>query len=348
MSERVLVVRPDNAGDVLLMGPAVRAAAAAATVTLWCGPRGRPAAELLPGVSDVIVAQVPWIDADPDPVDRRATLDLVERIRRGRFDRAVVLTSFHQSPLPTALLLRLAGVPFVGAVSTDYPGSLLDVRHVVSDDIHEVSRSLSLMEACGYALPPGDDGGLRVKGLSPYPLPPDFEDYIVVHPGASVPARRPAPELSRTLVGALTRSGRRVVVTGSQAERPLTSFVAGEQRDTVIDTGGKTGLGSLAAILSNAGVVVVGNTCPAHLAAAVGTPVVSIYAPTVPAVRWRPWLVTNELLGNQEISCAGCRARICPVAGHPCITSVSVDDVLAAIARVERSDRSRRPVEVAR
>jgi ADP-heptose:LPS heptosyltransferase len=79
--------------------------------------------------------------------------------------------------------------------------------------------------------------------------------------------------------------------------------------------------------------VVVGNTGPAHLAAAVGTPVVSLFAPTVPAVRWRPWRVPHELL-YVDVPCAGCRARTCPVPGHPCLAGVGVDEVVAAVERL--------------
>ena len=78
-------------------------------------------------------------------------------------------------------------------------------------------------------------------------------------------------------------------------------------------------------------VVVVGNTGPAHLAAAVGTPVVSLFAPTVPAVRWRPWAVPQVLLGDQAIACAGCRARTCPYPGQPCLAGVTPEVVAAAV-----------------
>ena len=78
-----------------------------------------------------------------------------------------------------------------------------------------------------------------------------------------------------------------------------------------------------------------------HLAAAVGTPVVSLYAPTVPAVRWRPWGVEHRLL-HTRVSCAGCRARECPVAGHPCVDGVTPADVLEALDRL-----APRTVEVA-
>ncbi len=86
-------------------------------------------------------------------------------------------------------------------------------------------------------------------------------------------------------------------------------------------------------MISGAKAIVVGNTGPAHLAAAVGTPIVSLFAPTVPEVRWRPWRVPHELL-YRDVPCAGCRARVCPVEGHPCLGGVGVEDVRAALERL--------------
>jgi ADP-heptose:LPS heptosyltransferase len=322
----VLAVRLDSEGDVLLAGPAVRALAHGSDrVTLLCGPRGRQAAALLPGVDEVVCWRAPWIDPEPEPVDRQDVEAIVRRVAELRVDAAVIFGSFHQSPLPTALVLRLAGVPWIAATSADYPGALLDLRHRAEDDIHEVERAQDLARAAGYELPPGDDGALRVTAGAPAPAQP----YVVVHPGASVPARAWDPEGHAELVGALAAEGRRVVVTGAPDERALTAYVA---RDAGIDLGGATTFAGLARVLAAADAVVVGNTGPAHLAAAVGTPVVSLFAPTVPAVRWRPWRVAHELL-NVDVACAGCRARICPVAGHPCL-GVSVNQVVAAVGRL--------------
>jgi ADP-heptose:LPS heptosyltransferase len=329
----VLVARQDSMGDVLLAGPAVRAVAAGAgRVTLLCGPRGREAGEVLPGVDEVVVEHAAWIDAEPRQVTRRGIDSVVDRLTDLEIDQAVVLTSFRQSPLPLALLLRMAGVPTIAAVSVDYPGSLLDVRHRVDDDLHEVERGLSLVATLGYRLPEGDDGALRVRRE----LVADVPDlggggYVVVHPGASVPARAWAPERHAALVDMLVGGGRR----------------AG-----VVDLGGKADLRELAGILGGAEVVVVGNTGPAHLAAAVGTPVVSLFSPVVPAVRWRPWGVPQLLLGDQTAGCAGSRARVCPVPGHPCMDGVPVDEVVAAVERLaplpqppEESGRRGAPVD---
>ncbi|HEX2275205.1 MAG TPA: glycosyltransferase family 9 protein [Acidimicrobiales bacterium] len=335
MRRHVLLARLDSAGDVLLAGPAVRAVAhQARRVTLLCGRRGRAAAELLPGVDEIVEHTAPWIDPEPDPLDADATLALVADLARRRIDQAIVLTSFHQSPLPLALLLRMAGVPEVAAICEDYPGSLLDVRHRVDGDPHEVQRSLSLVGAVGYRLPADDDGSLAVRDEAlRRPNPAGAGPYVVVHPGASVPARAWPPEGHAAVVQALTHQGRKVVVTGGPGEQSLTARVAGAAaaRSDVTDLGGATDLATLAVVLAGAAVVVVGNTGPAHLAAAVGTPVVSLFAPTVPAARWRPWAVPSRLLGHQDIGCAGCRARACPIPGHPCLGTVAAADVVTAV-----------------
>jgi ADP-heptose:LPS heptosyltransferase len=331
MSEHVLVVRLDNVGDVLLAGPAVRAVASRARVTMLCGPNGAAAARMLPGVQGVITHEAPWIATDTKPVNVGATMDLVERVRASDVDRAIVLVSFHQNALPTALLLRLASVDFVGAISEDYPGALLDVRHRVSDDIHEVERNLSVAAACGYRLPPGDSARLMIHPQSRPESLKGLGRYVVVHPGASVPARRWSPLRCAALVDELVHRGHRVVVTGKASERGLTCEVVGDPLSRVVDLTGRLDLRGMAGVLAGADAIVVGNTGPAHLAAAVRTPVVSLFAPTVPAVRWRPWLVPHVLLGMQDIPCAGCRARECPMSDHPCLSSIEPSAVVEAV-----------------
>ncbi|MER7490414.1 glycosyltransferase family 9 protein [Streptomyces sp. NPDC126497] len=330
---KALVTRLDSFGDVLLAGPAVRAVAARAdTVTLLCGPHGAPAARLLPGVDEVLVWDSPWTGFEPPEVSREEIDALVDAVDA---DSALILTSFHQSPLPTALLLRLAGVRLIAADSEDHPGSLLDVRHHRAPHAHEAEAALDLAEAAGF--PRVDDGRLRV-------LPPPATgaltgfgegEYVVVHPGASVPARAWSPRRCAQAVRGLTAAGHRVVVTGGAGERDLTAYVADGR---AVDLGGRTGAAELAGVLAGAACVVTGNTGPAHLAAAVGTPVVSLFAPVVPAERWRPYGVPYVLLGDQDAPCAGTRARRCPVPGHPCLDTVTALDVVAAVDKLMEPD----------
>lgn len=346
MTGGILAVRQDNLGDALLAGPALRALAASdGPLTLLCGARGEAAARLLPGVDEVLVHTAPWIDPEPAPVSAEECAGLVEAVAERRPAEAVIFTSFHQSPLPTALLLRLAGVPRIVAISDDYPGSLLDVRHRAPDGMHEVERALSLAEAAGHRLPAGDSPLLRVNLPSPPPPLPE-SPFMAVHPGASVPARAWEPESWSRLVAILSEHGERVVVTGSADEVGLTDLVAGG-RPGVTDLGGRCDFAELGAVLERAAAVAVANTGPAHLAAAVGTPVVSLFAPTVPWRHWRPWAVPHAAF-NREVPCAGCRARECPIPGHPCLAGVDPTEVADALQRLARRDRPAQsaPLEV--
>jgi ADP-heptose:LPS heptosyltransferase len=333
---RTLVVRLDGAGDVLLAGPAVRAVAAASSFTaILCGPEGAWAARMLPGADEVFVHEAAWVGASPPPVRSTDLARLIDRLAAARFDRALVLVSFHQSPLPAALILRLAGIGWIGADCVDYPGALLDLRHARHTGRHEVAAALDLAEAAGFRLPADDDGRLRVIP------PPDTlaltgpQPYLVVHPGASAPARAWSSDRAAGAVRTLSASYR-VVVTGGPAERELTATVAG---DRGLDLGGQTDPAELAGVLAGAQAVIAGNTGPAHLAAAVGTPVLSLFAPVVPAQRWAPYRVPHIVLGRANAACAGTRARTCPVPGHPCLDSVTDAEVLAAVAVLTRSSR---------
>ncbi|GID29714.1 HAD-IIIA family hydrolase [Paractinoplanes brasiliensis] len=329
----VLVVRSDSAGDVLVTGPGIRAVAAGAErVVLLCGPRGRAAAELLPGVDEIVEWRLPWIDPHPGPVDPAGITALTERLRATGAEEAVVFTSYHQSALPLALLLRMAGVGRITAISEDYPGSLLDVRHRVPEGLPEPERARSVAAAAGFPLPDGDDGGLRVTGA------PRTEcgGYVVVHPGASCAARSCPPDTVRDIVAALAAAGHRVLVSAGPDEHHLAAYVAGN----VAERTGRTSMSELAAILAGATAVVVANTGPAHLAAAVGTPVVSLYAPTVPYGQWGPYRVPNVRLGQAAAPCRGTRAATCPVEGHPCLSTIQPAEVVAAVARLAPAART--------
>jgi ADP-heptose:LPS heptosyltransferase len=349
MSRRVLVVRLDSMGDVLVCGPAIRAVAASADhLTLLTGPLGEDAARLLPGVDGVLVWACPWIMNPPPSLSPSEFGELVARLAVLRIDEAVILTSFHQSPLPTALLLRLAGIRRIVATSEDYPGSLLDLRLPAPGEAPEPERMLATVRAAGFELPPGDDGKLAVRlpaGQEVAAVQESESPYLVVHPGASAPARAyPARRWAET-VRLLGDAGWPVMVTGSTSERELTAGIvaaagAGDAapagRPSVSDLGGALNLAQLARVLAGAAVVLVANTGPAHLAAAVRTPVVSLFSPVVPAARWAPYGVPVVLLGDQAAACRDSRRTACPVAGHPCLSNVEPSEVLTAVQSLLR------------
>ncbi|MFJ2260337.1 glycosyltransferase family 9 protein [Streptomyces sp. NPDC087844] len=329
---KALVVCLDGMTGVLLAGPAVRAVAAGADhVTLMCGPRGESAAALLPGADDVLVWDAPWEGVRPPTVDEADIDGLVRRLRDAAYDVALVLPTSPRSPLPIALLLRMAHVRRIAAEGVAHPGTLVDVSHPRLPGRHDVEAGLDLAAALGFGLRTGDDGRPRVL---PAPDPTGLTGngpYVVLHPGAGAPARRWGAERAAEAVVLLADAGHRVVVTGGPDETALCHQVSG---DTAVDLGGHTDLRTLAGVLRAADVVIAGNTGPAHLAAATGTPVVCPYSPVVPAAHRGPYGVPTVLLGDGGSPCADTRAHHCPVPGHPCLEEVTAQDVVRAVQKL--------------
>ncbi|SOD63297.1 ADP-heptose:LPS heptosyltransferase [Streptomyces zhaozhouensis] len=276
---RTLLVRLDGAGDVLLTGPAVRAVAAGSShTTLLCGPRGAAAGRLLPGVDEVCVYDAPEVCLSPPGVRRSTVNELVERLAARRFERALVFSSAGQSPLPAALLLRMAGVPWVAADCEPGPDPLLQLRHRRAERRHEAEAALDLARVAGFPAPPGDSGALAVTGHEPAGELTGPAPYLVVHPGGG----SWSPAGAERAVAALAEAGHRVMVTGDADERELTRRVAGRHGH---DLGGRTGLPRLAGVLAGATALVACATGPAQLAAALRTPVVCLDTDRLPPYR---------------------------------------------------------------
>ncbi|MBE1876563.1 glycosyltransferase family 9 protein [Myceligenerans pegani] len=170
-----------------------------------------------------------------------------------------------------------------GNPAADHPGPHWD------EDEHEVLRWCRLVSGVGGRCGPED---LRLGPADPpdgHGAPEAGQGVIVVHPGASAGARRwPAPRWSR-VVRALTAQGLDVTLTGSPAEQKLCRRVrpAQEADGAVRDTSGRLSLPALADLVSRARLVVSSDTGVAHLATAYGTPSVTLFGPTSPAL-WGP------------------------------------------------------------
>src|SRR5690606_29791641 len=139
----VLVACLDSSGEVLLSGPAVRAVAGSAQrVVMLTDPRGSAAARMLPGVDRVIEWRAPWT-RDREPGKYWPELPgFCAAPGEVRPDPAPVFTSAHQPPLSLALLLRLTGVPWIGAISMAAPGTPPALHPQVPEGMPEAERLL--------------------------------------------------------------------------------------------------------------------------------------------------------------------------------------------------------------
>ena len=341
-AENVLAVRLDAMGDLLMTGPAIRALAESQPgrrVTVLTSPGGAAAAALLPGIDGVIVYEAPWMKATAPRTSSRADFELIERLKQERYDAAVIFTVYSQNPLPSALMLTLAEVPRRLAHCRENPYQLLTdwVKETEPERgvRHEVRRQLDLVAAVGgrtrdermrARIP--DEATARVRQIVRWLDLDDGRPWAVVHPGASAPSRRyPPPLFAKACQSLAAEHGVRLVFTGSEAEQPLVDEIR-DGLDVPTDClAGELNLGEMAALLAAAPLLVANNTGPVHLAAAVGTPVVDLYALTNP--QHTPWLVPCRVL-NHDVPCRNCYKSVCPEGHHDCLAKVPPEAVVRA------------------
>jgi ADP-heptose:LPS heptosyltransferase len=341
-ARRILAVRLDNLGDVLLATPAIHAirqSLPSATITLLASPVGAQAGRLDPDIDEVIEYQAPWMDPWCTlPQDPERELQIVERLREGSFDVAIIFTSFRQSPLPSAYLCYMAGIPLRLAASIDGPGSLLTTRHQHPDRMmHEVERGLDLVAAAGFVTGDTDlvlrvpeEARERLRAMLPLILRGCTGPLVVVHPGCSMPARTYSWERYADVCNEAVRQlGATVVLTGAESEREMVARIATRAERDPICLAGELSFPLFCALIEAAHAVITNNTGPMHIASALKTPVVALFALTNPPEQWAPWHVPHRQL-YREVPCRLCYSKICP-RGHECL-AVGAGVVVAAAA----------------
>lgn len=322
---RLLVIRLDNVGDVVLLSPSLRALRQAlpqASITLMTSPAGSQVAPLLPWVDDIIVHRAVWQDISRNiPQCPEQQMALIDLLRQRQFDAAVIFTSFSQSPYPPAYVCYLAGIPLRLGQSPAFGGGILsDWIRPSRDDNHQAERNLFLLESVGFSIPDRHlaleipDGAqetaarlLHRRGINPE------APYIVVAPGASCSTRRyPAHQFAAVMRQLTFTTTLPIVVVGSEAEqerfRPMLAQELGER---VVSLVGDTTLPELAAIIRRAQVVLANNSGPLHIADAFARPMVILYSGTEHESQWRPRRAPARLL-RRPTSCSPCYAFHCP------------------------------------
>lgn len=157
---------------------------------------------------------------------------------------------------------------------------------------------------------------------------------VVMHVGAGTATKRWPAWHWRELLGRLiVRHNASVILVGTDHDRAIAQQVlAGGALQGVADWTGKLKLHALAALLQRADLLIGADSGPAHLAAAVGTPVVAIFSGTNNPHQWSPWGTEVELVRNQP-ACSPCHRQSCPLADHPCMVGVQPESVAQAAAR---------------
>jgi lipopolysaccharide heptosyltransferase II len=341
--KKILCVRLDNVGDLLMTTPAIRALKETVPereLTLLGSSKIADAASLIPYIDDTIIYDAPWVKATPKREDPDGDLAIIEELHQRNFDAAIIFTVFSQNPLPAAMLCYLAGIPLRAAYCHENPYQLLTdwIKDPDPQDgiRHEVQRQLDLAAEIGSrtsnsqlilniprAAKEAVVSLIEEKGISL------SAPFVVVHPGASAPSRRyPADKFAQAASSLRKELGCQLIFTGSPEEEILVEGIRDDMDAPSESLAGTLDFAQFAALIALASVVVTNNTAPAHIASAVGTPVVDLYALTNP--QHTPWQVRNRVL-SYDVPCKYCFKSVCPQGHHQCLDLVPSQEIVKAV-----------------
>jgi lipopolysaccharide heptosyltransferase II len=304
--KNILCIRPDNMGDVIMSGPAIRALKETfgANITLLTSSMGKHIAAHMPEIDETIVFDLPWVKSD-NIAGNDSILLLVDALKLRRFDAAVIFTVYSQNPLPTAMLPYMAGIPRVLAYCRENPYGLL--THWLPEPEpyqmirHQVRRDLSLVKAVG-AEPSCENLCLHANNVWPLVIQKlkrsgieSERPWLILHAGVSEAKRQyPFDLWVKTAQKIITELGYRVFLTGSAAERDLADKLQHAIGNDSYSIAGLLDMEEFICLVKKTTVMVSVNTGTVHIAAAVSTPVVVLYAQTNP--QHTPWKVRSRVL----------------------------------------------------
>jgi ADP-heptose:LPS heptosyltransferase len=323
----LLVMRLDNIGDVIMTTPvlqALRENLPEAKITLMSSPSGAATAALLPWIDQVLPWRVLWQDLGRLDFNPSREWELVAMLKAHNFDGAIVLTSFSQSPHPAGLICALAEIPLrLGESKEQDQGTLTHAISPAPDTIHQVDRNLRLIESVGFqvrdrrlALYPSDQSQQSAARM----LQRQLQDragsadipYLLLNPWTTCPSRNYDPHRFAIAAQRLSQiTGWSVVVTGIEKDRDRAQILLSILGERAIDLVGTTSLDELVVLVKTARLVLTNNTSTMHIADAMGTPMVVMFAGTEEESQWHPRYSSSRLLRRPTV-CSPCYAFTCP------------------------------------
>jgi lipopolysaccharide heptosyltransferase II len=358
--KKILCIRPDNMGDLLMTTPAIQALKQTfnAHITVLTSSMAAGIARYIPEIDEIISFDVPWVKSN-QATPNDAFTAVVEDIKNRQFDAAIIFTVYSQNPLPTVMLAYLANIPLRLAYCRENPYQLLTHWQPDKEPYefikHQVRRDLDLVAAVG-AYTDNERLSLQIPEAWPQVMQKLQQEgidlgkpWLIMHPGVSEPKREYPPaqwaEVARLAVQDL---GYQVLFTGSGSEIDMAAGIQSLAGENTFNIAGKLSLDEFICLIAHAALVVSVNTGTVHIAAATGTPTVVLYALTNP--QHTPWMVPSQVLSYNIPTDARSKNEVIAHVNRyfdqepsdlPC-----ADDVAAAIKKLLHPERITIPLNI--
>ncbi|MFA4843283.1 MAG: lipopolysaccharide heptosyltransferase II, partial [Candidatus Omnitrophota bacterium] len=334
--KRILIVRTDRIGDVVLSTPVIKALRdnyPNTYIAMMVAPYAKEIVEGNPYLDAVII-----YDREGKHKKWGSSLKFALNLKKKKFGLSIILHPTKRVHIVTFL----AGIPRrvgynrnLGALLTD---RVAHTKHLGQK--HEVEYNLELLQCLGIEaksknlfMPIKSEAEdwvreeFRKLGIS------DTDKLLAIHPGASCPSKVWPNERFAEVADKLTdKYGFKTLILCGPKDIGLAKAVADAMRHPAINLGGSTSLAQLASILRRCRIFISNDSGPVHIASAVGTPVISIFGRNQAGLspkRWGPWGVKDKFL-HKEVGCIECLAHNC-LKEFTCLKAITTDEVISVV-----------------
>lgn len=357
-TSKIICVRLDSPGDVIMTTPAfgvIRRSYPNAHLTLLTSPASMVLSPHLAMFDEVLSFEAPWVkQRSKQNLNKSLSKSLKQQlgqIESKAFDKAFIFSVYSQSALPAALFLTQAGIQERIGFSRENPYDLLThwVREEEPEKLvrHEVQRQLHLLTTYGLDVSKAqmnlsrasEDANSLSNLLHSHSVYPG--SYVVMHPGATASSRRyPERKWGEVARRVWERIKVPIVVTGLLEERSqIEEMIRTAAPARVINFCGQLTFGQYIELIAQAELLVSVNTSAVHVASAVGTPVVVLYALTNP--QHTPWRVPHLVL-SKKVPCAYCYKSVCSRGENVCISDLSPELISDSTVRLYELNRKQK------
>jgi heptosyltransferase-2 len=333
--KRILIVRTDRIGDVLLSTPVIKALRGKypdSYIAMMVSPATKDIVEGNPYLDEVII-----YDKDARHKSWLGTLKFAKKLKKKGFDIAVILHPANR----VHLLTYLAGIPRRVGYERKLGFLLTDkIPHTKQLGLkHEVEYNFDLLKYIGVEahntdlfMPVNDDSDIAVEKIFASSGIKKTDKLLAIHPCASCPSKIwPAERFARVADILAQKHGFKIVVVAGPKDIARTQDVIKNMRCAVIDLAGKVSVSELASVLKRCALFISNDSGPVHMAVALGVPVISIFGRSQVGLsprRWGPTGKASKVL-HKQVGCIECLAHNCQKE-FACLKSITVEEVVSA------------------
>ena len=333
--KKILIVRLDRIGDVLLSTPALKAVRDAypdSHLAVMVRPYSRDIVEGNPYLDEGIL-----YDTAASEKTLVGNIKFIRLLREKKFDTAIILHPTTRSHILTAM----AGIP--ERIGYDRKLSFLLTKRVPHTKQlglkHEIDYTLGLLRYMGIAsadrtlyMPVKTESEKKIRDLFEKNGIKSGDTAVVINPCASCASKRwNAEHFAKVADGLISSHNAKIIIIAGPSDKATGDRVASLMAGPSLNLSGKTTVADVAGILRQSRLFISNDSGPVHIACAVRTPVIAIFGRSdrgLSPERWGP-SGEGDIVLHKDAGCRICLAHNCE-RGFKCLESITIADVLAA------------------